>query len=84
MKDQFCHSSCSQHVEPSYSENYDFRVHIAWSWLEEGRERWKRMVENEGFSNSRANHTLKVQQGPCYMPSFYDKQIKKNLTFFLS
>lgn len=57
-------------MEPSYSESYDFRVHIAWSWLEEGRERWKRMVENEDFLNSRANHTLNVHQGSYYMPLF--------------
>lgn len=32
------------------------------------------MVEHEGFSKSRANHTLKS-------PLFDDKQVKKNFTF---
>lgn len=39
------------------------------------------MVENESFSNSRANHTLKIEQGPHSMPLFYDEQVKKNFTF---
>lgn len=63
-----------------------FWGHIAGSWHGEGRERWKRMVENEvkheGFVTSRANYIFQIQQGPWAMPLFYDDQVMENFLLF--
>lgn len=38
-------------------------------------------VESEAFSDSGANPTFQIQQGPWDMPLLYDDQVVKKFTF---